>query len=313
MAHDHKFRFGVQGSLGGDVSSWQAHARKIESLGYSTLFMPDHFDDTVLAPMTGLAMAAEATDTLRVGPLVLGNDYKHPAIVAKEAATIDVLSGGRFELGIGAGWMRIDYDELGLAYDKPSVRIERLDEAIQVIKGCWGKGPFSFSGAHYTVTDYDATPEPAQQPRIPLLVGGGGQKLLTLAGREADIVGINPNLRAGTVTADAAKDTVGDMTDKKIQWIRDGAGDRFDDIELQIRYFLCAVVDDRDSFAEAVAPGFGVEPDEALRSGVALVGTVDQMCDELVERREKWGVSYVIVGDDVFEAFAPVVERLAGT
>ena len=313
MAHPRRFRFGVQSTLGNDLEQWRDHVKRVESLGYSTVFMPDHFDETVLAPLPALAAVASATDTLRVGTLVLGNDYKHPAVVAKEAATIDVLSGGRVELGIGAGWMRADYDELGLEYDRASIRIERLDEAVQVLKGCWAEGAFSFKGEHYTITDYDATPGPVQQPRIPILVGGGGQKLLTLAGREADIVGINPNLRAGVVSADAALDTVGDMTAKKIGWVRDGAGARFDDIELQIRYFLAAINEDRVAFAEAVAPAFGVSAEEALDSGVACVGTVDEVCDQLQRRRDEWGVSYIVIGDDSFEAFAPVVERLAGT
>ncbi len=313
MAHDRKFRFGVQTTGASTAKRFREKVRKVEDLGYSTLYAPDHFIDTVLAPMVAMSVAAEATTTLRVGTLVLGNDYKHPAVVAKEAATLDVLSGGRVELGIGAGWMKVDYEALGLPYDLASVRIERLAEAIEAIKGSWGAGPCSFSGEHYTITEYDGIPKPVQQPRIPLLVGGGGQKLLRLAGREADIVGINPNLRAGTVSADAVQTSLASMTKQKIEWVREGAGDRFDDIELQIRYFVCAVTDDARGIAESLAPGMGLTPDEALESGVALVGTVDEICDILVARREEWGVSYVVVGDDNFEAIAPVVARLAGT
>jgi probable F420-dependent oxidoreductase len=314
MAHDHKFRFGVQ--AGGEATGgaeWRDFARNVEALGYSTLFIPDHFIDTKFAPMVAIAFAAEATETLRVGQLVLGNDYKHPAVVAKEAATLDVLSDGRTELGLGAGWMQTDYDALGLPYDKPSVRIRRLEEAIAVVKGSWGSGPFSFAGDHYRITEYDGIPKPVQQPHPPLLVGGGGEKLLKLAGREADIVGINPNLRKGAVTADAVQTSLAGATQQKIDWVREGAGDRFDDIELQIRYFLCAVTDDSRGLAEAVAPGFGISADEALESGVGLVGTVDEIVDTMLARRETWGVSYVVVGGDVYEAFAPVVARLAGT
>lgn len=308
----HPFRFGVQVSDVESGAAWREKARRVEALGYSTFFMPDHFIDTRLAPMVGLAVAAEATTTLRVGALVLDNDYKHPAIVAKETATIDLLSGGRVELGIGAGWMQVDYDALGIPYDSPGVRIARLAEALAVMKGCWGDGPFSFSGEHYTVTDYDATPKPVQD-HIPVLVGGGGKKVLTLAGREADIIGINPNLKAGALDSSQAADTVAEQTQRKIGWIRDGAGDRFDDIELQIRYFFAAITDDRNALAEAAAPAFGLSAEDALGSGVALLGTVDEICDTLVERRERWGVSYVVIGDDLFEAFAPVVARLAGT
>ncbi len=292
--------------------AWRESARHIEALGYSTLFMPDHFIDTRLAPMVALAIAAEATTTLRVGALVFDNDYKHPAILAKEMATIDLLSEGRAELGIGAGWMKVDYDALGLVYDSPGVRIARLEEALAVIKGCWADGPFSFSGTHYTITDYDSIPKPLQQP-LPILIGGGGRKVLTLAGREGDIIGINPNLRAGELSSDQAADTVAEQTERKIGWIKEGAGDRFDDIELQIRYFFAAVTDDRRALAEAAAPAFGITADEALGSGVALLGTIDEICDTLVERRERWGVSYIVIGDDIADAFAPVVARLAGS
>ena len=291
-------------------AAWRENARHIEALGYSTLFMPDHFIDTRLAPMVALAIAAEATTTLRVGALVFDNDYKHPAILAKETATIDRLSGGRTELGIGAGWMKVDYDALGLPYDSPGVRIARLEEAVAVIKGCWADGPFSFSGSHYTISDYDSMPKPFQRP-LPILIGGGGRKVLTLAGREADIIGINPNLKSGRLSNEQAVDTVAEQTERNIRWIKEGAGDRFGDIELQIRYFFAAVTDDRQALAEAAAPAFGISAEDALGSGVALLGTVDEICDTLVERRERWGVSYIVIGDDLVDAFAPVVERLA--
>ncbi len=307
------FRFGVQCGPVASGNEFRARVRAIEASGYSTLFVPDHFIDQQLSPMVTLAAAAEATTTLRVGTLVLGNDYRHPAAVAKEAATIDLLSDGRVELGIGAGWMTADYDALDLVYDSPSTRIARLAEAIAVIKGCWSPGAFSFSGEHYTIAEYDATPEPVQQPHPPVLVGGGGRKVLSLAGREADIAGINPNLRAGALTADAVQSSLADLTAQKIEWVREAAGERFDEIELQIRYFLTAVTDDRRGLAEALAPAYGLTADEALESGVALVGTVDEICDQLVQRRDEWGVSYVIIGDDNVEAFAPVVARLAGT
>jgi probable F420-dependent oxidoreductase len=262
-----------------------------------------------------MATAAAHTTTLRVGALVFDNDYKHPAVLAKELATIDVLSDGRVELGIGAGWMKTDYDALGFPYDAAGVRIARLEEALHVIKGCWADGqvPFSFHGAHYTIADYDGIPKPVQHPRIPILVGGGGRKVLTLAGREADIVGINPNLRRGEVTEDAVQTSLADATRQKIAWVREGAGARFADLELQIRYFLCSITDDARKLAEAVAPGMGITPDDALESGVALVGTIPEMIDILVRRREEWGVSNIVIGDDIVDAFAPVVAQLAGT
>jgi probable F420-dependent oxidoreductase len=313
MSTLHKFRFGVQVGGSHSAADWRALAHKIEDLGYSTLFMPDHFIETELAPMVGISVAATATDRLRVGMLVLGNDYKHPAVVAKETATLDLLTDGRVELGIGAGWMKTDYEALGMPYDSAGTRINRLAEAITVIKGAWGDGPFDLSGEHYTIRSYNGLPKPVQQPRPPILVGGGGPRLLRLAGKEADIVGINPNLRAGAITSDALKTSLAEHTQEKIGWVREGAGPRFDDIELQIRYFVAAITDDANGLAEAMAPGLGVSATEALQSGVALAGTVDEVCDILTKRREEWGVSYIVLGDDTFEAFAPVVARLAGT
>jgi probable F420-dependent oxidoreductase len=309
----HAFRFGAQLSEATSASEWRDNARRVEDLGYSTLYMPDHFVDTSLAPMPAIAIAAAHTTTLRVGALVFDNDYKHPAILAKEMATIDQLTDGRCELGIGAGWMKTDYDAIGLPYDSAGVRIARLDEALQVIKGCWSDGPFSFSGAHYQISEYDAQPKPAQQPRIPILIGGGGPKVLRLAGREADIIGINPNLRAGAVTTDAAASASKAETVKKLGWIREGAGDRFDAVELQIRYFVCAITDDALGFAAAVAPGFDSTPEEVLGSGAALLGTIPEMIDQLVARRDDWGVSNIVVGGDNYVDFAPVVAALAGT
>jgi probable F420-dependent oxidoreductase len=209
--------------------------------------------------------------------------------------------------------MRTDYDALGLRYDGHRTRIERLAEAIEVVTRCWADAPFDYSGDHYTLRSYDAQPKPVQQPRPPLVVGGGGRTMLMLAGRVADIVGINPVLRAGEVGADAARDTLGGHTAEKIGWVREGAGARFDDIELQIRYFVAAITDDARGMSEALAPAFGVDPDDALTSGTVLVGSVDEVCDTLVARREQWGVSYVVVGDDQIDAFAPVVAKLAGT
>jgi probable F420-dependent oxidoreductase len=214
---------------------------------------------------------------------------------------------------LGAGWQRTDYDALGLAYDSPGTRIERLEEALAVVKGSWGPGPFDFAGEHYTITAYEGLPKPVQSPRPPILVGGGGPRLLRLAGREADIVGINPNLRAGAIGADTLQDAKADVTAQKIGWVREGAGDRFDDLELQIRYFISSITDDPRKLGDAIAPGLGMTTDELLTSGTALVGTAESCIEMLQERRETWGVSYVVLGQDKFEAFAPVVAALAGT
>lgn len=305
------FRFGLQGHAR-DPHEWRALAREAETLGYSTLYVPDHFDpDSIWSPIVALTVAAEATTTLEVGSLVLGNDYKHPAVAAKEFASLAHASGGRVVFGLGAGWLRSDYDALGLRYDEPGVRVGRLEEALTVAKGCFAPGPFSFRGEHYEISDYHAQPALEHPPTI--LVGGGAQRVLSLAAREADIVGINPNLRAGEIGVDAARSALRSQTDQKVAWVRAAAGDRIDHIELQIRYFFAAVTDDKYALAESVAPMFGVEAADALESGVALVGTVDDICDQLIARRERWGVSNVVLGGDQAIEFAAVVERLAGT
>jgi probable F420-dependent oxidoreductase len=313
MAHPRRFRFGVQVSSAGSAAEWRDTARRVEDLGYSTLCMPDHFADTPLAPMVAMSFAAEATTTLRVGHLVLGNDYKHPVIVAKEAATLDLLSDGRLDLGLGAGWMVADYEQLGLAYDGPGTRIERLAEAVAIVKQCFTGEPFEHVGEHYRITGYTGKPLPVQRPHPPLVMGGGGPRMLRLAGREADIVGINPNLREGVIAADAVQSASADLTAQKVAWVREGAGDRFDDLELQIRYYVAAITDDPLGLAGALAPAFGIDPHDALTLGVVLAGPVDEVCDLLVRRREEWGVSYCVFGEDSYQAFAPVVARLAGT
>jgi probable F420-dependent oxidoreductase len=306
------FRFGVQVSQADSAAAWRDKARKLEDLGFSTLFMPDHFGEE-LAPLPAIAMAAAHTTTLRVGSLVFDNDYKHPAILAKEAATIDLLSDGRLELGVGAGWMRTDYDQLGLPYDPPAVRVDRFEEALHVIKQCLAGEKFTYRGEHYRITDYVSFPKPVQQPRPPLLVGGGGKRVLSIAAREADIVGINPNLRAGAIGREASLDSLKEKTDQKVQWVRDAAGPRWNELEIQMRFFVTSVRPDRMAMAEALAPAFGVSPAEALESGAVLVGTEDEITEQLHRRREEWGLSYVVVGDDNVDEFAPIVAKLAGT
>jgi probable F420-dependent oxidoreductase len=290
---------------------WDEHARKLEELGYS-LLMPDHFEDQ-LSPLPALTAAACATKTLRVGSIVLGNDYRHPVVLAMEAATLDLLSGGRVELGIGAGWMRSDYEAAGLAYERPGVRIERLAESLAVLKGAFGEGAFSFAGQHYTVSNYDGQPKPVQKPHPPIMIGGGGRRVLSLAGREADIISINFNLAPGAVNQEVLRTGDPASTDEKVGWIRKGAGGRFEEVELNAIAFTAVVTDDAGQLAERMAPGFGATPQELLDSPHVLLGSVDQMAETLQRRRERFGISYVVVPQSSYEALAPVVRRLAGT
>lgn len=312
MAHDRRFRFGVQLSNAATGDEWVRLARKAEDLGYSTVFMPDHFGDQ-LAPVPALTAAAAATSTLRVGALVFDNDYRHPVVLAKEAATIDVLSNGRLELGLGAGWMRSDYDEAGMTYDAAGVRIARMVEGIAVVKGLMGEEPFSFDGEHYTIRALDGRPKPVQRPHPPILIGGGGRKVLSIAAREADIVGINVDLRAGAITADAGANATADATATKIGWVREAAGDRFEDLELNVLVFMSVITDDRMQVAEASAPMFGISPEQALEVPHALVGTVEEICEDLEKRRATYGFSYTVIQGDAMDAFAPVVARMTGS
>ena len=305
------FRFAVQVSGAPTAQAWRELARKVEDLGYSTLFIPDHFGDQ-WAPLIALASAAEATTTLNVGTLVLDNDYRHPVVLAKEIATLDLIAEGRLEVGIGAGWMRTDYDESGIAYDSPGTRVARFQEAVGILKSMWSEGSATFSGQHYQVKAAQGLPRPHSAPRPKLLIGGGSPKVLGIAGREADIVGINPNLAAGAVGAEMAAEVTPAKFDQKLAWLKEAAGHRFDDLELQCLTFIVQVGIDRDQVLANLAPGFGISEEEAGAIPIALVGTVDQICETLEERRQRWGFSYWVVHEPEMEAFAEVVKRLDG-
>lgn len=310
-ARPRPFRFTVQASRLSHPDDLRPLARRSEDLGVSVLTVADHLDDQ-LAPIAALMAAADATTTLRVGSLVFANDYRHPVVLAKEAATVDVLSGGRLEFGIGAGWMAHDYESAGLTMERPGVRIERLEEAIEVITAMWGDGPVHHEGTHYRVQGLEGQPKPAQRPHPPIVIGGGGPKVLALAGRHADIVGLNPALAAGVIDANAGPSATAEATEAKIAIVRDAAGERFDRIELQTRIHLAIVTDDRDSMFELFAEGFGLTPEQARRSPHALCGTVDEIVDDLVERRERYGISTIGISASALEDMAPVIDRLAG-
>jgi len=312
MPHPRRFRFGVQISTAPNAQAWGDSARRAEELGYDTLFMPDHFGDQ-LAPVPALMAAASATTDLRVGALVFDNDYKHPLVLAKELSTIDVLSGGRLEIGLGAGWMKSDYDESGIAYDAPKVRVDRFEEGLQVLIGLLGPDAFSFSGEHYTITEHQALPKPVQAPRPPILIGGGLKRMLSIAGRHADIVGINPTIPNGAIDAEAAKSGTAAETDQKVAWIKEAAGDRYADLEINLLNFGCFVTDDREALAEQLAPAFSISPAELLEFPHALVGTVEQIVESVEARRERFDASYIVVQHDAMEAMAPVVANLRGT
>lgn len=303
------FRFGVQASSSPNRSAWVELARRVESLGYSTLTMPDHFTDQ-LAPVPALMTAADATTALRVGALVWNNDHKHPVVLAKELATMDVLSDGRLEIGLGAGWMRTDYEQAGMAYDAPGVRIDRFVEGLAVLKGLFSEGACSYEGTHYTIAGMQGLPKPVQRPWPPFLIGGGGKRVLTIAGREADIIGINGTMTAGHIGHEAISTMSAEAVDEKVGWARAASGDR--DIEMNVRSFFVSVTNERGPTADGVATMFGFTGEQMLETPFALIGTVGQIVEDLLARRERWGISYVIVSGGDVDAFAPVVAELAG-
>lgn len=311
----HPFRFGVINEQMKEPAAWFDHVRRMEELGYATLllrdhFVPDFFGDQY-APLPALMAAANVTKTLRLGTMVIDNDYRHPVLLAKEAATLDLLSGGRFELGIGAGWLRTEYEQAGLPFERAGVRIERLAEAIQVIKGIWGEAPVTFAGQHYQITAINGVPKPQQRPHPPLLIGGGKERMLRMAGREADIVGIlTSDVSRGTLVSDISERTPA-AVEQKIEWIRQGAGARFDQIELSLIPTVI-VTDDRRSATAALIhqQGWPVTVEEVWQMPSVLIGSTAQIVADIQARREKYGFSYYVVADSDMESFAPVVAQL---
>ena len=305
------FRFGVTAPTPSGGTDWVERARRVEQLGYSILVVPDHFRDH-LAPVPALTAAALATTRLRVGSLVFSNDFRHPAVLAKEAATIDVLSGGRFELGLGGGWLRAEYDQTGIPFEAPGTRVERLEEAVTIIKGLLAGERVTFAGRHYTIADLEGRPTPVQRPHPPIAIGGGGRRTLTLAAREASIVGLVPRARRDGSGLDMT-DLSDAATREKLEWVRSAAGERFDSLEIHALIQAVAVGERRTAAADDLASRFKVARDVVLETPYVLLGTIEEMCESLRQRRERYGISYLTVFERDMEVFAPVVARLAGT
>lgn len=280
-------------------------------MGYSTVFVPDHFDEGA-GPLTVLAAAAMVTTTINLGPLVLDCDFRHPVPLARELATIDQLSEGRLELGLGAGWKSLDYARSGIPMDRPGVRVSRLIEHTALLKALFADGPVTFEGQHYSVTDLEGTPKPYQPGGPPILVGGGAPRLLRWAGGAADIVGVNASIHSGEIDSAAAQDGLAERIDEKVAWVREGAGDRFDELELNAWLAVAEVTDDSAGFAEMVAPFFESAPTDLLESPLALIGSPTEIAERLEQRRERWGYSYHVISADKARDFAPIVADLTG-
>ena len=290
-------------------------ARRAEGLGYHGLVIPDHILDQ-LSPVPTMAVIAAATDRLRIGAFVFNNDLRHPAVLAQDLASLDVLSEGRLDVAIGAGWNQVEYDSVGIAFDPAPVRSERLAEAVAVLKGCFADGPFSFNGRYYRITDYDGGPTPVQRPHPPFLIGGGGRRTLSLAAREAQIVGLAP--RTGTGGRRDPRSLTWEATVEKIGWVREAAGDRFDQLRFNVYASAVPVTIVEDArgaagrIADQLAAGSGVRltEDEVLRSPQMFVGSLDRLEAKFLEMREELGISSIMVGE--LGPLDALVERLAG-
>jgi probable F420-dependent oxidoreductase len=324
MTSSRPFRFGLQAFTVNSGKEWLDIARRAEGLGYCTLFTTDHYfgpgdiSDTTghrpvdIAPISAMTAAAGVTTDLRVGCRVFAVDYHNPNILAKELATIDFLTDGRLEVGLGAGWVAAEYDGLGIKMDRPGVRIERLAETVELIRAHWSGEPLDIDGHYVHASGFAGRPLPVQSPP-PIMIGGGAPRVLRTAGRLADIVSLNFNNATGTLGSASVASATLEKTQEKIGWVREGAGDRFDELELEVAAYFGAVTDSPDEATAAMAGRFGVTPEELAVHPHALIGTVDGICESLQRRREELGISYVTISQRNMEEFGPVVARLAGS
>jgi probable F420-dependent oxidoreductase len=319
----HPFRFLVQSYAPSSPADWRDQARHAEALGYEAFHVADHYIGPgpalaatghpvqVVAAIPAMAVAAEATSTIRVGCRVLCVDYHQPVVLAKELATIAWFADGRLDIGLGAGWLKGEYDAMGIPFDNAGTRLDRLAETIALVRAFGAGGAVDVQGAHVHATGFEALPMPPVAPR--LMVGGGSRRVLQMAGATADIVSVNFDNRSGRIGAEGLASGTAEGTAQKVSWIREGAGARFDEIEVEIAAYFTIITPDRAATIEAMAPMFGLTPEQFGAHPHALVGTVDEIVDTLGERRERYGISTVTVGADVMDAFAPAVARLAGT
>ena len=309
---NHPFRFGITSLGAPSAESWKEKVAQVEEKGFSTLLIPDHFIEQV-ATIPALAFAAACTTNLRFGSVVCSNDFRHPVLLAKEAATIDMLSNGRFELGLGAGWLKSEYDAIGIPFDNPSIRVARFEEAVQVIKTYFADAPAVYNGRFYQVNGehgLEQVPQPVQKPHPPILIGGGGKRMLSIAGREADIVGLA--LRTNTLGTGPDPADIATTLNQKIEWVRAAAGERFEDIELHIQTWAVVVTDDRVAAAAMVGKQFPLPPEILLNIPYLLIGSVEEIIAQIEKYRELYRISYYSVFEQYLEGFSPVVAQLAG-
>ncbi len=311
MPEDPKpFRFGVEMMEPFEGMTWADSARELESVGYDALHAPDHFDEG-LGPIAAMASAAAVTEKLVVATAVLAADFRHPAVLARELAGIDLISQGRLEVGLGAGYNVNDYRWSGIAMDPPKVRVDRLEEYVAVLRGLFADGPFSFRGEHFEIDALDGTPHPHTPGGPPIFVAGGGPRMLRFAARHADIVGVNVSLPTSEKRAEAARDGVAASVDKKFALVHEAAGERLRDLTFHSWLRHAQVTDDAPGVAAEIAGATGLTPDDVLESPFVLVGTVEEIVERLQERRERWGYTYYTVQQPSAREFIPVLGGLA--
>jgi probable F420-dependent oxidoreductase len=308
-----RFRFGLD--VGDNVGrdEFVAMVQRAEASGFAVVTGPDHVGSRLAAVLPMLTVAAEVSPGIRVSSMVLANDFRHPVVLAKDTATMDILSEGRFELGIGTGWIRSQYEAAGVTYESARIRVDRFEEAITVIKGCWSGEPFSFAGNHYQVNNVTC-PRPIQKPHPPILIGGSGPRMLKIAGREANIVSISPGTPGSSTFENVGSDLAssGDRLATQVGWIRQGAGPRFDEIELSVFAHHVDVTDDMDQKTQQFAAQTQTPLDAVIQSPHVIIGPTSAIVEMLLVRREKHGISYIIFDAADLDAIEPVVSQLAG-
>jgi len=318
------FRFGLQSYAADGPADWREQARRAEATGFSTFSVADHVigpgpalaatNHPVqnVAAMPAMAVAIEATSTINIGARVFCVDYRQPVMFAKELATLDFFSEGRLEIGLGAGWLQGEYEAMGVQWDRAGVRLDRMEETITLLRAHFGDGLVDVEGEHVHAVGFEGLPKPTNG-MPPIMIGGGAQRVLGIAGREADIVSLNFDNSSGKLGPAGVGSSTAELTAQKIEWIRAGAGDRFGDLELEIGAYFTVVTDQRDATLEKMAPMFALEPEQFAHHPHALIGSVQSICEQLIERRETYGISYVTFGASAASSVAPIVERLAGT
>ncbi len=323
------FRFGLQSYAAESATDWRDQARQAEAVGFSTFSVADHVigpgpalaatNHPVqnVAAVPAMAVAIEATDTINVGARVFCTDYRQPVMFAKELATLDFFAGGRLEIGIGCGWLQGEYDAMGVPWDRAGVRLDRMEETLDLIRQHFGDDEIHVDGEHVHAAGFTGVPKsPGGLP--PIMIGGGAPRVLGIAGREADIISLNFDNRSGKIGPAGVGSSTAALTAEKIEHIRAGAAERrdakrFEDLEIEIGAYFTVVTDQRDATLAQMAPMFQLEPDQFADHPHALIGSVEQICDQLVERRETYGISYVTFGASAAASVAPIVERLADT